>query len=404
MNLKESVLFKNKDLRNFCFYRLIFGISYSFTIPVLPLFFDNIGLDTIIIGCFMSLYGLSKALVQVPSGIITDTLGDKIVLVISTTLLALVPITYIFINNNILCGSLYIVQGAILGLAAPAVFSILGRSLDRNHIGESTGFASAVFTLGGGIGAFIGGYILSLTNNFNIVFSISFISILITVVFIIFKIKKDTNKSKKCEKSKEPILCRLKVIKNNLTEKKLLSKVILLCFVALLGDFIYGCVGSIFPFYGLEVLHATSFYTSTIISIYLFVFGIFAPIAGIVSDKIGIDRQMFISFLVMIVALFTLGVVRGKIIFAVVITIYFLGATFLNAALQNSLLGFSKIKDIKGFVFGVVGASESIGYAIGPIISSNIYKINKNFLFFGLLIFSIFIFLIYLKLHKKAFY
>ncbi|MGL5478379.1 MAG: MFS transporter, partial [Clostridium sp.] len=114
--------------------------------------------------------------------------------------------------------------------------------------------------------------------------------------------------------------------------------------------------------------------------------------------------QMFISFLVMIVALFTLGVVRGKIIFAVVITIYFLGATFLNAALQNSLLGFSKIKDIKGFVFGVVGASESIGYAIGPIISSNIYKINKNFLFFGLLIFSIFIFLIYLKLHKKAFY
>ncbi|WP_194191261.1 MFS transporter [Clostridium chrysemydis] len=403
MNLRESVLFKNKELKNFCFYRLLFGISYSFTIPVIPLFFDNIGLDTIIIGCFMSLYGLSKALVQVPSGIITDTLGDKIVLVISTTLLALVPITYIFINNNILCGSLYIVQGAILGLAAPAVFSVLGRALDGKHIGESTGFASAVFTLGGGVGAFVGGYILSLTNNFNIVFWVSCISILITVVFIIFKIKKDTSKSKKCEKSKEPILCRLKVIKKELIEKKLLTKVILLCFVALLGDFIYGCVGSIFPFYGLEVLQATSFYTSTIISIYLFVFGIFAPIAGIVSDKIGIDRQMLISFLVMIVTLFTLGVVRGKIIFAVVITIYFLGATFLNAALQNSLLGFSKFKDIKGFVFGVVGASESIGYAIGPIISSNIYKLNKNFLFFGLLIFSIFIFFIYLKLHKKAF-
>lgn len=403
MNIKDNVLIQNRDLRNFCILRFIFGVSYSFMIPIIPLFFESVGITTLTIGVTMSLYGVGKALAQIPFGIASDTIGDKILLIGSMMLMAIIPFEYTVLKRNIFLCTNYVLQGIILGMAAPATFSILSRSLEPSKRGECTGYASAVFTLGGGVGAFIGGYILSTFNNYNLVFYTSMFGIVGTILFIILKIKRPNTEHKICTNSREPLNCRISFIREEIRKNKLSSRIILLGFIALLGDFIYGCVVSIFPFYGQEVLGGSVFFTSTIISIYLLVFGIFAPLGGFSSDKIGVDKQLLYSFITMNIALLLLGVIRNKILFSVIITIYFLGATFLNAALQNSLLKFGENKHIKGFVFGFVGASESVGYAIGPIVSSYIYNINKGFLFFSLLCFSMIIFIVYLKLRKKAF-
>ena len=186
-------------------------------------------------------------------------------------------------------------------------------------------------------------------------------------------------------------------------EKKLLAKIVLLGIIALLGDFIYGCIVSIFPFYGQEVLGSSTFYTSVIISVYLFIFGIFAPIGGFTSDKIGVKKQLFISFIFMIIALGALSIVRKISIFTVAIIIYFLGATFLNSGLQNSLLKFGEDKKSEGIVFGFVGACESLGYAVGPLISAYVYNLNKVWLFPGLFIFTVLVFVIFIFLRKKSF-
>lgn len=403
MNIKNNILFKKKELFNFCSLRFIFGISYSFMIPIIPLFFQSIGISTLIIGGIMSLYGVSKAVTQILFGVVSDSIGDKLLWIVALVLMTVVPLSYIFIKVQLIAKITYIVQGAILGVAAPATFSVLSRSLDEKRRGECTGYASAVFTLGGGIGAIIAGVVLEYFNSYALVFILASSGIFLSLIFLIIKIKKPEKVMEKCKKSKEPIFCRLKVIYSEIKENKLLAKIIMLAAIALLGDFIYGCVVSMFPFYGQEVLNGSAFYTSCIISIYLFVFGLFAPLAGFISDKIGIKKQLYISFIVMLATLFLLWIVRVKILFTIVIFVYFLGATFLNAALQNSLLGFGENEDIKGAVFGFVGASESIGYAIGPIIAACIYHLNKTFLFMGLLIFSAVIFVIFIILSKKAF-
>ena len=101
-------------------------------------------------------------------------------------------------------------------------------------------------------------------------------------------------------------------------------------------------------------------------------------------------------------SLFALSFIRGMTLFTIVIIIYFLGATFLNASLQNSLMEFGEDENIKGVIFGVVGASESLGYAVGPLISSYVYKINKGWLFLGLLVISVIVTSIFLVLKNKA--
>ena len=404
MNIKNNVLFYKKELRQFCNLRFIFGISYSFMIPIIPLFFDSLGISTVIIGTVMSLYGVSKALAQIPFGMVSDAIGDKLLLIIALTLMAFVPFSYSFAHTQMLASGIYVVQGAILGMAAPATFSILSRSLDEKKRGECTGLASAVFTLGGGIGAAVGGFIVSKFNNYNMVFYIASIGIFLSSVFATLRIKKSSEATSKNKTIKDPIKVKrkTKAIFQDIKKYKLGCKIVLLGAIAFLGDFIFGCIVSVFPFYGQEVLGASIRYTSGIISLYLFVFGFGAPIGGWVSDKIGNNKQLFISFMVMSAALLGLYFVRGLVIFTGIIIIYFLGATFLNAALQSLLSEFGDNDNIKGIVFGFVGDSEAFGYALGPIVSAYIYGLNKSWLFLSLLIVSISVLVIYLLLCKKT--
>ena len=85
------------------------------------------------------------------------------------------------------------------------------------------------------------------------------------------------------------------------------------------------------------------------------------------------------------ITLLGLSFTRNILLFTVIIISYFLGATFLNASLQSALSEFGNSPKIKGLVFGFVGGCESLGYAVGPIVSAYIYNINNSWLFLSLL-------------------
>lgn len=394
----DDFLLSNKYFRSFCIYRLIFGISYSLMIPILPLFFKHNGMSTVTIGIVISLYGVSKTIIQIPFGVISNNIGDKLTLKLSLLLMTFIPIGYILANTCFNYGTLYVFQGAILGIAAPATYSILSRTLDSNRRGECTGLASAVFTLGGGIGAAISGLILEKYTSFNLVFYTASIGIFFSLLYVMIRIKKV-----KSPKLKQQNNHNIKDILYEIKSRNLTYKIIILGASAFLGDYIYSCVVALIHFYGQEVLGVSTIYTAGIISTYLLVFGLAAPIAGWISDKIGVKKQLFMSFIVMIIALTILSMIKTLRLFTISIIIYFLGAIFLNSGLQNSLLKFGEKKKVEGIIFGVVGACESLGYAIGPIILSYIYNINKIFFFPSLLISTIFIFIIFFILRKNAF-
>jgi len=293
-------------------------------IPIIPLFFDSIGITTLAIGTVMSLYGVSKTLTQMPFGIVSDTIGDKLTLMIALLLMTFVPFAYTLTKNNLLASSIYIIQGGILGMAAPATFSILSRSLDRSKRGESTGLASAVFTFGGGIGAAISGIIVAKLGDYHMVFYISSIGILFTFIYVGLQIGKINLKHGKDSFNtyKNRNDSKIKAIVKEIERYNLKYKIIVLGSIAFLGDFIYGCIVALFHFYGQDILGTSTVYTSAIISIYLLVFGLGAPIAGWVSDKIGNKKQLFISFMVMSSSLLGLYFVTGLVMFTGIIIIY----------------------------------------------------------------------------------
>ena len=100
-------------------------------------------------------------------------------------------------------------------------------------------------------------------------------------------------------------------------------------------------------------------------------------------------------------SLIVLVITRDIKLFTVFIIVYFIGSTFLNAVFQSSLSEFGSEYKIKGFVFGFVGALESLGFALGPLISAFLYDINKSFLFPGLLAISGIVTFLYIIFIKK---
>lgn len=395
--MKNNFILSDKNFRGFCIYRLIFGISYSIMIPIIPLFLKDIGMETVTIGVVISLYGVSKTVMQIPFGIVSDKIGDKLTLKLSLFLMSMVPIGYVLSTTEFKAGSLYVIQGAILGMAAPATYSVLARTLNVNRRGECTGIASAVFTLGGGIGAAIASLILTKLNDFNMAFYISALGIFIAFIYVVIRVNK-VKPMKNKDESKESV----REILWEIRKRGFTNKIIILASSAFLGDYIYSCVVALIHFYGQDVLHVSTAYTSSIISVYLLVFGLAAPIAGWVSDKIGNKKQLFIAFFTMNLTLLGLIITRNITSFTLIIICYFLGATYLNASVQSCLSEFGDYPKIKGFIFGFVGASESLGYAVGPLISSIIYEYNKNYLFFGLLMVSILVTGIYVVLLNKS--
>ena len=85
--MKNEFILNDKKFRAFCIYRLLFGISYSIMIPIIPLFFKSIGMETVTIGMVISLYGVSKTIMQIPFGIVCDKIGDKLTLKLALLLM-----------------------------------------------------------------------------------------------------------------------------------------------------------------------------------------------------------------------------------------------------------------------------------------------------------------------------
>lgn len=389
---------RGKNFKNFCTYRLIFGISYSLMTPVIPLFFDSIGMSTMLIGSIISFYGLCEMFTQVPFGIISDIVGDSKSLKIAMVILSIVPIGYIFIRNDFLAGSLYVIQGGIFGMAAPATFSILSRTLDPEKRGRGAGLAFSVFTLGGGIGAAIAGFFISKINDYNIVFLLSAIGLLISLIYLVINVRGDNVRKVKVKRDDKSLDDIFKII----SKRKLWIKILIVAALGFLGDYIYGCVISMIHFYGGDVLHASKGYTSALISLYLIVFALGAPIAGVICDKISSRKQLVISFFIINFSLLGLLITRNIPIFTGVIIMLFIGAILLNAVFQSAISEFGTEEGVGGFIIGIIGASESLGFALGPLISAYIYGIDKNLLFLSILVVSTAISIFYMLFIKKA--
>jgi len=113
-------------------------------------------------GIASALYMMTKALVQIPFSRYVDNHDNKVKwLHLGTFLIVTVPFQYIFAKNIYSIYIAQIIYGIGAGIAASAWLSLWSTHLDKHHEGFEWSLYSATVGIGTGLGAFLGGTLVT---------------------------------------------------------------------------------------------------------------------------------------------------------------------------------------------------------------------------------------------------
>jgi len=167
--------------------------------PIFAIFIVDFidGGDAIVAGVAASIYLFTKSVLQIPAASFIDKIrgenDDFWVMVIGSTIGAVLPLAYLIINTPM---ELYIVQfifGAVIAFTFPSFMAVFTRHIDKHKEGREWGVYFMLTDFSAAMAASMGGAI-AYTLGFQILIIVSVVISLIGVGFVWF-IRPDMRKT-----------------------------------------------------------------------------------------------------------------------------------------------------------------------------------------------------------------
>lgn len=274
------------------------------------------------VGMVIATMYMPYVLLQVPCGIITDKLGVKKIIIISSTLCALG--TFIFGSAT----EVFHLQIGrfLIGASAASAFICCGKiagEFDKRKYSMLMGIAMCMGCCGGIAGTAPTAYMVSHIGWRNATFVISAIGILLAVIALLCI--KTTKTIAKKENNSTRLLSGLKILFLN-------PKAWIL---GLYGAFTYLPLSAMAELWGvpfMELRYNVSTETAALSSIFIFVgFGLGGVVSAYIAEKINSYRKTIIMFTVGLVFAFSIALYSDSIAFFACLVLMFLGGLFAGA-------------------------------------------------------------------------
>ncbi|QXE87655.1 MFS transporter [Geomonas nitrogeniifigens] len=129
-----------------CVIGFICFLGAYMRIPVLPLLASSIGAGTAQIGLINAAFMLSAGILAVPSGLLSDRIGIRPVLITGLALMSCASLLIPFCYTPLLLGSVYLIFGMGLSAFTPTMMSSVARVVPRSHVGRAySWYTTAVY-------------------------------------------------------------------------------------------------------------------------------------------------------------------------------------------------------------------------------------------------------------------
>jgi len=150
----------------------------------IPLYLPKFGVDVTVVGILTTVLFLSSAIVRVPAGKISDSIGRRPVILLGLTLEALGILMFLSTDFPLITlGS--IITGVGMGLANPAGFALLSDLLPPRMRGFAMGASSTSLQLGVFVGPAIMGFVAG-AYDYSAVFILTSLITFLAVITISF--------------------------------------------------------------------------------------------------------------------------------------------------------------------------------------------------------------------------
>ncbi|NML36127.1 MFS transporter [Chitinophaga sp. G-6-1-13] len=274
-----------------CLSNALFSASFNMMIPELPAYLSNMGgadYKGYIIGLFTLMAGLSRPF----SGKLTDTIGRVPVMIFGSLVCVVCSLLYPLVSSVGAFLLLRFFHGFSTGFKPTGTSAYVSDIIPYNRRGEAMGMVGLASTIGMALGPAIGGY-LALRWNINVMFQLSAVFALLSVVILIGM--------KETLANKQPFRFSLLKIKGDEIFEPLVWSPVIICF---LTYFSYGAMLTIIPDFGAFLGVANkgmffTYFTASSIGIRL--------LAGKVSDRYGRVPVLKVSAVLMAASMLMMG-------------------------------------------------------------------------------------------------
>lgn len=270
----------------------------------------------------------------------------------------------------------FVLVGLSMGLAEgfmlPAMFSATSRVAPAAQRGQAIGTMLAFATAGYAVGPMLAG---AVTQAFSFEHSV-ILSVVVSALGLgtIYLGLSNPPETKTMRNSSAMQRVSLRGELAWLRGSGRLTPLLGLALAAFYSDFVFKGLESTLSLYVTQVLAGTVMQVSLLFTINLLTFSIVSPVAGILSDRIGKDRQIRLA-LVSIAALLTLAAVATTYLaFLAIISLEFLVGACMTVAFQTSIGDLFTDEGRAGRAYGLVGVLKAAGVASGALAAAFVFE------------------------------
>lgn len=339
-------IFTRNYILTFLATLFVFG-SINYLIPILPVYFQNLGYNNSEIGLIVSSYSFSAIFLRPLIGKYASLYGSKKLMLAGTLILTLASPLYLFAKAMLALIIVRILNGAGTASFATSSSIFVSYIAPKRRLAQAIGIYVTSISLATGLAPTLGSWLMQ-EYPIEIVLLIPAVAALAAVIFTT---KIDYQFSPAQESSTKSFK---EIIKDN--------NVIIPSVTWITASFTIGVVMAFLPLYVLTVpgTNAPLFfavYSMTLISIRF--------IGGGLSDRFGRMKVIVPSMMLIVSGILGLAFIRGPLSLAVCAIVYGLGFGLAYPSMAALVVDNSDTAS-RGMALGIFSASVDAGQFLGP--------------------------------------
>ena len=340
-----------------CLSSLLFSSSYNLLIPELPAYLSKLG-GAQYIGLIISLFTLTAGLSRPFSGVLTDTVGRKPVMIFGAIVCLVCGFLYPFLGT--VSGFLFLrlLHGFSTGFTPTAIAAYVSDIVPSNRWGEAFGIQGVFFTSGLALGPALGSTI-KLYYSYDILFFSSSAMALLSIL-LLYRLRETLLE-------KIPFEWRiLKISKNDIISKAVFVPAL----ITFLAYFAFGMVLTLIPDWSdyLGFQNKGSFFMVFTLASLTIRF-----LAGSASDKMGRKVVVQMGLFLLVGALFLMAFLPSKVGLLSAALAYGLAMGILSPALNAWTVDLSPSSE-RGKGISTMFIALEAGIGLGALLSGWYYQ------------------------------
>jgi len=359
---------KNEAMRSSPFVILcttgLFAI-FSSTIsksPVLPLFASHMGADPSGVGLIASVSAFAGVLFSIPAGMLSDRLGKRSMLVVSSVIFATAPFLYLLAAKIWQLALVRFYHGLATAIFIPVAMALVSE-LFHGERAEKMGWFSTATLLGRFMaplagGAILGAMALRPAEGFRLVYVVCGLAGLTTFVMAL-----RVPHIEVMPQRTEPWRETFSAFRSVLADRAILTT----CLVEASILFAYGTFETFLPLYSISI-GLTAYEVGILLSSQVITLALLKPVMGKFSDRRGRRPQIFAGTLIGAACTGLFSFFRSFMPLLVLSVAFGFSLSVITAATSAYVADLSG-RGARGSAMGLLGSVMDIGHATGPIVS-----------------------------------